>query len=71
MDQKRLRLATEVGRARAEIVFLDYVQPLGNNISFKYLSRILAATDNHWPELVAKLKKESKNRAHMSWFLGQ
>ena len=49
MDQKRLRLATEVARAGAEIVFLAYGQPLGNHISFEYLSKILFDTDNDWP----------------------
>ena len=66
-----LKIFAEVARAGMEILFLAYVQPLGNNISFKYLGRLLLATDNYWPEFVAKLKKERNNWAHMSQFLGQ
>ena len=66
-----IKIFEEVARDGMEIVFLAYVQPLGNNILFKYLGRLLLATDNYWPEFVAKLKKERNNRAHMLRFMGQ
>ena len=62
---------SKVSRSRAETVFLAYGQPLVNSIQFKYLVRLLSDTDNYWPEFVAKLKKERKNWAHMSQYLGQ
>ena len=71
MEQKRLSIAAEVARSRVDIVFPAYFQPMGKKKSFKYLSRLLAATDNHWPVFVAKIKKERKNRAHISRFMGQ
>ena len=70
-EQKSLNLAVEAERAREETVFLVYGHPLGNTISFKYLLRLLSAMDNYLPESVEKLKKERKNRAHLSQFLGQ
>ena len=56
-EQKRLRLAAGAARVGAETVFLAYDQPLGNIISFKHFGILLSATDNDWPDLVAKFKK--------------
>ena len=65
VEQKSLRISAEVARAGAEILFLAYVQSLGNGISFKYLRRLLSATYKDCPEFMAKLKKERNNHAHI------
>ena len=56
-EQNSLRLATGAARAGAEKVFLAYDQPLGSIISFRYLGILLSATENDWPDVVAKFRK--------------
>ena len=53
---------TELGEREAQpstdMEFNDYRHPLKMVSSFKYLGRVLSASDNDWPTVVANIMKE-------------
>ena len=61
-ERKRRWLAETEKRENFERAFEAYGTPIESVTEFKYLGRILTATDNDWPEVVGNL-----GRARRSW----
>ena len=59
--RNRWRLEGEEVRDGAVTALQDYGCPLENVTVFKYLLRILTATDNDWPAAVDNLREFRKN----------
>ena len=55
--QKRRRLAAEEERLVVSRSFVPNGIPLEMVTSFKYLGRVISASDNDWPEVVRNMKK--------------
>ena len=56
-DQKIWRLAAEEERAVTSSSFSAYGHPLDMVTSFKYLERVISATEDDWSEVVRNLAK--------------
>ena len=52
-------------------VFLAYDRPLENVLSFKYLGRILMATKDDCPVVIANILKTRKSWYGLDWILGR
>ena len=61
-ERKRQRLAETETRENSERSFEAYGAPIESVLEFKYLGRILTATDDDWPAVVRNLRK-----ARRSW----
>ena len=59
-DRKRRKLVEDEAWAVAYMEFQEYVRPLETVISFKYLGRLLTATDNYCPSVISNLHKVCK-----------
>ena len=51
--------------------FQDYSRPIKTVTSFKYLGRIITASDNYYPEVVGNLRKAQDIWAHVARILGR
>ena len=51
--------------------FQAYGRPLVDVLDFKYLGRVMTASDDNWPTLVGNLKKARKRWERMYMILGQ
>ena len=69
-ERERHKLVAEEVRAIKERDFQAYVQPLNLVTSFKYLGRILTASDDDWPVVVGNLRKVRKKWVWLSRILG-
>ena len=56
-ERKRRQLAAEEEREVTARAFRAYGHPLEMVTSFKYLGRMILATENDWPEVVRNLAK--------------
>ena len=56
-DKKRWRLAETETRGNSERAFKAYGEPMEEVLEFKYLGRILTATDDNWPAVAGNIKK--------------
>ena len=54
-----------------ERAFEAYGAPINSMSKFKYLGRILTATDNNWPEVVGNLRKAQRSWGRLSRVLGR
>ena len=70
-EQKRRRLAEADTRENTEQAFEAYGAPIESVIEFKYLGRILTATDNDWPVLVRNLGKVRRSWGRLSRVIGK
>ena len=61
-ERKRRRLAETETRENSERAFEAYGEPIEAVSEFKYLGRVLTATDDDWTAMVGNLKK-----ARRSW----
>ena len=66
VERKRRRLAEAETRKNSERAFEAYGAPVESVTEFKYLGRILTATDDDWPEVVGKLGKARKSWGQLS-----
>ena len=64
-ERKRRRLAAEQMRKRAERAFRAYGIPLDMSQYFKYLGRILTASDDNWLAVVGNLRNSHKSWARL------
>ena len=62
VELKLLRLAETETRENAERAFHTYGKPMKAVLEFRYLSRLLTATDDDWPEVAGIIWK-----AWVSW----
>ena len=56
-ERKRRRLAETETRENSERAFEAYGEPIETVSEFKYLGRVLTATDDDWPAVVRNFKK--------------
>ena len=61
-ERKRRRLAEKETWENSERVFHAYGKPMEAVLEFRYLGRLLTATDDDWPEVVGNIRK-----ARVSW----
>ena len=53
------------------MAFQAYRRPLETVTAFKYLGRVLTASDDDWPSVVDKLRKDRSRWAYLSRILGR
>ena len=70
-ERKRRRLVKTETRENAERAFEAYGAPIESVMEFKYLGRILTATDNNWPAVVGNLGKARRIWGRLSRMLGR
>ena len=63
-------LREEEVRQITTVDFEAYGRPLEKVMAFKYLGRILMASDNNWLEVVANLQCARKHWGWLYWILG-
>ena len=68
---KCLQLVAEEEREGAATVLTAYGFPLAPLSSFKYLGRILSASDDYWPVVVQNLRQVCKKWVRLMWMLGR
>ena len=61
-ERKQRRLAETETRKNTERAFLAYGKPMAAVSEFRYLGRMLTATDDDWPAVAGNIRK-----ARMSW----
>ena len=70
-ERKIRRLVEKETRENSERVLEAYGAPIKSVSEFKYLGRILAATDDDWPAVVGNLGKARKSWGRLSRVLGR
>ena len=70
-ERKRRRLAETETRESLERAFSAYGKPMEAVTEFRYLGRILTATDDNWLEVAGNIKKARRSWGRMSWVLGR
>ena len=70
-ERRRQRLAAEEEREVIVRDFSAYGRPLGMVTSFKYLGRVISATDDDWSALVSKLAQAKTVWRRMSRILSR
>ena len=71
IEDRRQKRRQEEGGWRSTVVdFQAYRRPLVEVSEFKYLGRVLTASDDNWPVVVGNLRKAQKQWAWMSRILG-
>ena len=70
-ERKRRRLAETETRGNLERVFSAYGQPMEAVTDFRYLGRLLSATDDDWPAVAGNIKKARKSWGRLAWVLGR
>ena len=70
-ERKRRRLVETETRENSERAFEAYGAPIESVLEFKYLGRILAATDNDWPAVVENLSKARRSWGWLSRVLSR
>ena len=68
-EQKRRQWAEEEAHAGAAATFQAYGRPLEAVASFKYLGRVLTASDYDWTAVVSNLRKARRKWARFSRIL--
>ena len=71
VERKRQRLAEMETRENSEWVFEAYRAPIESVTEFKYLGRILTATDDNWLAVVGNLRKVRRSWGRLSRVLGR
>ena len=66
VGRKRKQLSEEEARVGVEMSLRAYVHPLETVTYFKYLVRLINATDNGWTEVIVKPQKARKSWYHLS-----
>ena len=70
-ERKRRRLAEAETRENLEWDFEAYEAPIESVSEFKYLGRILTATDDDWPAVVGNLRKARRSWGRMARVLSR
>ena len=65
-ERKRQRLAESETRENSEQALKAYGEPIKSVSEFKYLARILLATDDDWPSVVGNLGKARRSWRRLS-----
>ena len=70
-ERKRRRLSEKERRKNLDQAFEAYGVPIKSVLEFKYMGRILTATDNNWPEVVRNLGKLRRSWGSLFRVLGR
>ena len=70
-ERKRRRLAETETKENSELAFEAYGAPIESVMEFKYLGRILTATDDDLPAVVGNLQKARRSWGRLSQVLGR
>ena len=70
-ERKRRRMEETDTRENSKQAFEAYGAPIESVTAFKYLGRILTATDDNWPEVVGNLGKSRRSWGRLSRVLGR
>ena len=70
-ERKRRRLAETETRENSERAFKSYGEPMEAVLEFRYLRRILTATDDDWPAVAGNLKKARQSWGRLARVLGR
>ena len=71
VERKRRRLAETETRDKLEQAFHSNGQPMEAVLEFRYLGRLLTATDEDWPAVAGNIKKSRRSWGRLSWVLGR
>ena len=71
VEKKRRRLAETKTRENLERAFRAYRQPMEAVTEFRYLGRLLTATDNDWPAVAGNIKKARRSWGRLAKVLGR
>ena len=71
VERKRRRLAETETRENLERAFEEYGAPIESVTAFKYLGKILTATDNIWPAVVVNLRDARRSWGRLSRVLNR
>ena len=70
-ERKRRQLAETETRENLERAFSAYGQPMETVTEFRYLGRILTATDDNWPAAAGNIKKARRSWEQLARVLGR
>ena len=70
-ERKRWRLAETETRENSERAFEAYGAPIESVSEFKYLGRILTATDDDWPAVAGNLSKAKRSWGRLAKVLSR
>ena len=70
-ERKRRRLAETETRENPEQTFRAYGQPIEAVTEFRYLGRLLTATDDDWPAVAGNIKKSRRSWGRLDKVLGR
>ena len=70
-ERKIRRLAAAEGEAATERAFKAYGRRLNSVKEFRYLGRVLTATDDDWPAVARNLQKERATWGRLARILGR
>ena len=70
-ERKRRRMAETETRENLGRAFKAYGEPMDAVLEFKYLGRILTATDNDWPVVAGNIKKARQSWGQLDRVLGR
>ena len=70
VERKRRFLAEEVAQLERVTTFQVYFRPLEKLSSFKYIVRLLMATNGDWPAVITNTQKARKSWSCLDWILG-
>ena len=68
-ERKRRRLAETETRENLDQAFSAYGQPMEKLTEFRYLGRLLTATDNDWTSVVGNIKNAWIIWGRLAWLL--
>ena len=70
-ERKRRQLAETEMRENLEQAFSAYKQPMGAVLDFRYLGRLLTATDDDWLVVAGNIKKARRSWGRLDRVLGR
>ena len=70
-ERKRRRLAETETRENSERAYRAYGKPMETVTEFRYLGRILTATDDDWPAVAGNIKKARRSWGRLAKVLGR
>ena len=69
-ERKRRRLAETETKENLEQAFSAYGKPMEAVTEFRYLGRLLMATDDDRPAVAGNIKKAQRSWGRLAWVLG-
>ena len=71
VERKQRQLAETKTRENSERAFHAYGKPMEAVLEFRYLRRLLTATDNDWPAVAGNIQKERVSWGRLARVLGR